>query len=194
MEDVNELLKPTDTGMKNNITRIKQSIIKNLNAIKLTNLSIYFFYDENLGRFFIYNHKPSQIKSVQLSAKLAYILGFEIDEKTNEIKHLRMRQGGGFAKYSPDISSGIHQLYVYSPGLIEPSFVGNTMAPLLRIVNVDKPVNSVAESIYTNMHFMKVIEKRISTIRIVIKDSLNEILRFNWGNVIITLAFRKNLF
>ena len=105
-----------------------------------------------------------------------------------------MRHGGWFAKYSPDISSGIHQLYVYSPGLIEHSFVGNTQAPLLRIINVDKQQNTVAESIYTNMYFMKIIEKRISSIKIVIKDSFNEILRFNWGNVIVTLVFRKNIF
>ena len=121
-------------------------------------------------------------------------MGFETDKLTNEIKGLRMRHGGGYAKYSPDITSGIHQLYVYSPGLVESSFVGNVQAPLLRIVNVEKPPDTVAENIYTSMYFMKVIEKRISSIKIVIKDSFNELLRFNWGNVIVTLVFKKSLF
>ena len=191
-EELEEFLKPIERGMKNNIARIKNEIIKNMDENQKINSEIYLYYDENLARFFLYNHKPAQIRAVKLSPRLAYILGFEIDSISNEVKRMRMRHGGGFAKYTPDISSGIHQLYVYSPGLIEPSFVGNTQAPLLRIINVDKPPNTVAESIYTNMYFMKITEKRISDIKIVIKDSFNDILRFNWGNVIVSLTFRRS--
>lgn len=193
-EEVLEYMQPLPTGLKNNINRVKETILKSLSNEQKNVLEIYFFYDDNFSRFFLYNHKSNAIKSVQISEKLAYILGFEIDKVTNEVKKLRLRQGGGFAKYSPDISSGIHQLYVYSPGLIESSFVGDKQAPLLRIINVEKPPNLVAENIYTNMYYMRVIEKRISSIKIIIKDSFNDILNFNWGNVIITLAFKRNIF
>ena len=150
-EELKQLLKPMDIGTKNNIDRIKKAILNSLEAAQQNKLEIYFYYDQNLGRFFLYNHKPAEIKAVYLSKQLAYILGFETDDITDEIKHIRMRHGGGFAKYTPDITNGIHQLYVYSPGLIESSYVGNTQTPLLRIINVDKPPNTVAESIYTNM-------------------------------------------
>jgi hypothetical protein len=193
-KELEEVLKPIDTALKNNIQRIKKIILNSITTDQQNKLDIYFYYDANIGKFFLYNHKPTIIKTVYINPRLAYILGFDVDKGSNEVKRIRMRHGGGFAKYTPDISSGIHQLYVYSPGLVDTSYVGNIQAPLLRIINVDKSPNTVAESIYTNMYFMRVIEKRISEIKIIIKDSFNDILRFNWGNVIVTLSFKKNLF
>jgi len=190
-EELDELSIPMDIGMKNNIARIRENI---LTRVKNPNdLEVYFYYDENFGRFFLYNHKPKEVKGVKLSPLLAYMLGFVID-RDGLIKRVRMRRDGGFATFSPDINAGIHQLYVYMPGIIESSYLGNVQAPLLRIVNVDKPPNSIAESIYTNMYFIKVIEKRISSIKIQIKNSFGEFVKFNWGTAIITLAFRRNLF
>jgi hypothetical protein len=72
--------------------------------------------------------------------------------------------------------------------------MGNVEVPLLRIVNVDKPSNSIAESIYSNPYYVKVNEKRISAIKIEIHDSFGQFVHFNWGNIIITLAFKRNLF
>ena len=129
-----------------------------------------------------------------LSQRLSFMLGFEIDKNTLEVKHVRIRRDGGFAKFTPDIKAGIHQLYVYMPGIIDSTYVGNVQAPLLRIVNVDKPPNAIVESIYSNMHFIRVIEKRISSIKIQIHDSFGEFIKFNWGTIIITLAFKRSLF
>jgi hypothetical protein len=190
-EELDELSIPLDIGMKNNIFRIKENILKRLKTP--SELEVYFYYDENFGRFFLYNHKPKEVKGIKLSPMLAYMLGFEID-KEGLVKRVRMRREGGFAKFTPDITAGVHQLYVYMPGIIESSYLGNVQAPLLRIVNVDKPPNSIAESIYTNMYFIKVIEKRISSIKIQIKNSFGEFVKFNWGTVILTLAFRRSLF
>jgi hypothetical protein len=190
-EELDELSIPVDIGMKNNIARIRENILKRVK--NPSDLEVYFYYDENFGRFFLYNHKPKEVKGVKLSPLLAYMLGFVID-KDGLIKRIRMRREGGFATFSPDINAGIHQLYVYMPGIIESSYLGNVQAPILRIVNVDKPPNSIAESIYTNMYFIKVIEKRISSIKIQIKNSFGEFVKFNWGTAIITLAFRRNLF
>jgi hypothetical protein len=192
--ELTQMLKPIDIGMKNNIARIKETILTKIGTDKLSDLEVYFHYDENYGRFFLYNHRPMEIKAVQLSPRLAYLLGFEIDKLTMEVKHVRVRREGGYAKFTPDITAGIHQLYVYAPGLVDTTYVGNVQAPLLRIVNVDKPPNSIGESIYSNLHFIKVIEKRISSIKIEVHDSFGQFIKFNWGNIILTLAFKRNIF
>jgi hypothetical protein len=192
--ELTHMLKPIDIGMKNNIARIKETILSNIGKDKLAELEVYFHYDENYGRLFLYNHRPMEIKAVQLSPRLAYMMGFEIDKNTREVKHVRMRREGGYAKYTPDIQAGIHQLYVYAPGLVDSTYVGNVQAPLLRIINVDKPPNSIGETIYSNPYYIKVIEKRISSIRIQIHSSFGDLIKFNWGTIIITLAFKRSLF
>jgi hypothetical protein len=192
-DEVTNMLKPIDMGMKNTITRIKEAIMQKVGD-KGADLELYFYFDYNFGRFFLYNHRPMEIRSVMLSPKLAYMLGFEIDKFTHVIKHIRLRREGGFAKFTPDIKAGVHQLYVYAPGLVESTYLGNVEVPLLRIVNVDKPSNSIAESIYSNPYYVKVNEKRISAIKIEIHDSFGQFVHFNWGNIIITLAFKRNLF
>src|SRR5713226_9297989 len=97
VEELDELSIPMDIGMKNNIARIRENIIK---RVKNPNdLEVYFYYDENFGRFFLYNHKPKEVKGVKLSPLLAYMLDFVID-KDGLIKRIRMRREGGFATFS----------------------------------------------------------------------------------------------
>ncbi|KAL3105589.1 hypothetical protein niasHT_021692 [Heterodera trifolii] len=55
----------------------------------------------------------------------------------NEItQRFGIQMGPGSAKYPPDLSGGVRQLYVYAPKLVEDSIIGDRMAPLLRVVNV----------------------------------------------------------
>ncbi|KAL3084514.1 hypothetical protein niasHS_009285 [Heterodera schachtii] len=67
------------------------------------------------------------VMHVDLSKQLSYVLGF--DHKTRIYKNQS-------AKYPPDLSGGVRQLYVYAPKLVEDSIIGDRMAPLLRVVNV----------------------------------------------------------
>jgi hypothetical protein len=184
---------PIDEGVKANANRIKEIITKKLNEKQRGELQIYFYYDANFGRFYLYINKPNEVKTVRLSKAMAYMLGFEIGP-AGFIKNIRSRHGGGYAKYTPDIRLGIHQLYVYMPNIIEPSYLGDKQVPLLRIVNVEKEPNKIAENIYTQEHHHRVSIKRISSIHIDIHSSSGELIRFDWGDVIITLHFRRSIF
>jgi len=186
-------LKPLDEATRSNMKRIKENIHKKFTDEQLKELSIYFYYDVNYGRFYLYVHKVEDIKTITLSKSLAYMLGFEIDN-IGRMKNIRLLKGGGYAKYSPDIRSGIHQLYVYMPSIIEPTYLGDSLYPLLRIINVEKGPGEIAENIYTHEYHHKIIEKRINKIHIDIKTSSNELVRFDWGDVIITLHFKRSLF
>ncbi|KAL3073232.1 hypothetical protein niasHT_031180 [Heterodera trifolii] len=68
----------------------------------------------------------SGVQHVDASNHLAYVLGFE---------NTRLYYNHP-AKYLPDLSGGVRQLYVYAPKLVEDTIIGDRMAPLLRVVNV----------------------------------------------------------
>ncbi|KAL3095124.1 hypothetical protein niasHT_027943 [Heterodera trifolii] len=84
-----------------------------------------FAYNEITQRFGI--RMGPGVMHVDLSKQLSYVLGF--DHKTRIYKNQS-------AKYPPDLSGGVRQLYVYAPKLVEDSIIGDRMAPLLRVVNV----------------------------------------------------------
>ncbi|HEX4851689.1 MAG TPA: hypothetical protein VFV08_12815, partial [Puia sp.] len=109
---------------------------------------LYFYYDdEQLQRYYLWADN-NVVNRVELSRQLAYILGFkQISLHNNEIEK------NTFAKYTPDITGGLHSFYVYAPNLIANTIIGNTYGPLLRIVNVsgsdNRAGNKVIETIYT---------------------------------------------
>jgi hypothetical protein len=193
-EALHEGIEIIEPGMKANMDRIKKIILSEFTLDQQINTDIYFYYDDNLGKFFLFNNQPKKVKNVRLSKHLAYLMGFEIEPADGSIKGIRMRRGGGFAKYTPDISGGIHQLYVYMPRIIDHTYLGNIQVPLLRIINVEKEPGHIAENIYTQEYHHKIIEKRISSIQIEIRSSTGELIKFNWGDVIVTLHFRRSLF
>ncbi|KAL3119219.1 hypothetical protein niasHT_003506 [Heterodera trifolii] len=82
-------------------------------------------YNEITQRFGI--RMGPGVMHVDLSKQLSYVLGF--DHKTRIYNNQS-------AKYPPDLSGGVRQLYVYAPKLVEDSIIGDRMAPLLRVVNV----------------------------------------------------------
>ena len=93
-----------------------------------------------------------------------------------------------------DLTGGVKQLYVYAPKLVENTIVGDVTAPLLRVVNIVGEPGSIQESIYTSEYHYRLQNKRISEISIEIRTATGELVKFNWGNIIITLHFKKSLF
>jgi phage pi2 protein 07 len=169
--------------------RRREQIIKILDSRALKNDfdlqdgSIYFYYDEEVNKFYFIS-RDSLLHSVELPMQLAYVLGFESSQIFRE----------GYAKYMPDMSGGIRQFYVYAPSLVEDTVVGDTTAPLLRVINIQGKPGEVAESIYTSEYHCRLTTKRISQVRIQIRSSTGHLIDFHWGNCIITLHFKRSLF
>lgn len=188
----NELRVPMPEAQKLNMTRVIAKIKKTIKE-KFNDLKVILFYDDTAGKFFIFNNKPSIIRKIRMSEALAYHLGFVLD-KEGFVQEIRFVHGGGFAKYSPDISTGIHQIYVYMPDLIQNSYVGDVMAPILRVVNCDKSINTIDEKTYNPEYHHRLIQKRITSINIQLRTQSGNLVRFNWGDVIVTLHFQRALF
>ncbi|KAH7721116.1 CBN-RNR-2 protein [Aphelenchoides avenae] len=105
----------------------------------LVNKLVTFHYDDVTNRFRLSIDK-THVREVRLSQQLRYALGFEEEFMVNDVTH---------AEYTPDLHGGIHSLYVYAPQLVEPSLIGDTTAPLLRITKVKGSPSDMVEETYT---------------------------------------------
>jgi len=86
----------------------------------------------------------------------------------------------------PDIHNGFETLYIYC-NKIEPQIVGDVVAPLIRIGRY----SDVVEKTYDFSHYLPVLVKDITGIKINIKYDLNELIPFISGKVIVKLHFRR---
>lgn len=142
---------------------------------------VVFHYDEKSERFTL-KINTSHVRNVRLSPQLQYLLGFDqstFDKPQNQ------------AKYMPDLHGGIHTLHIYAPQLIEPTFVGDTLSPLLRITKVKGTPGDMVEDTFLSPHYHKVLDKQVSDITIEIRTSTGRLVPFNWGTCTLVLHFKK---
>jgi hypothetical protein len=142
-----------------------------------------FTYDSDRERYAL-NLNREYIERVELSEQLKYIMGFDNKYFGEEIS---------IARYLPDLSGGIHTLYIYAPSLIEHTIIGDISAPLLRIAKVKGKTGDIVEDTFLNPQYYRVIEKTVSQIKIDINTNTGRPVPFNYGDCILTLHFRKNL-
>lgn len=140
-----------------------------------------FFYDVEQQRFRLKLDRQ-YVKSVELSEQLAYMLGFPERQLT---------QTSQLARYIPDMRGGMSSFFVYAPGLIEPVFIGDVCAPVLRIVNIRGAADEQIEECYVAIQYHKVIMKEISEILIEIRTASGSLMPFQYGMCCLTLHFRK---
>ena len=132
--------------------------------------------------------KYIRIKTLSLSNHLRFVLGMEFMEYENVevIKGLK----------TPFYPSHPTSLFIHSD-IIEHQYVGSDMLQLLRSVAMDRSAknkNNRLQVIFSNPYFMNVNRNYIESIRIQILDEFMERIKFESGNVNITLIFRKKPF
>jgi hypothetical protein len=96
------------------------------------------------------------------------------------------------AFYPVEISAGYHTLYVYS-NIVYPSYIGDTCAQLLRVVEVPKDASFGEQCVirYENPQYRPLLLNEINNIEISIKDDNGELIPFKFGRAIVTLHFKK---
>jgi len=89
-----------------------------------------------------------------------------------------------------DIEGGLHAMYVYCD-VLECVPVGDTMAPLLRIVEIGGQKGEMVHIQYDQPRYVPLQKKEFDSIEVDIRDDLGEKISFDSGKVIVTLHFRK---
>jgi len=134
--------------------------------------------------------------SITLSKELASLFGFANanfyhDTRTPAIK--RSETGGTtvIAKYRMIPLPSFHEaIYVYS-NIVEDQVIGNIMAPLLRIVDIQGKHGDIICKTYDSPHYVPVLLKDIMQIEINLKTDMNELFSFMFGKVIVKLHVRR---
>lgn len=134
-------------------------------------------------------------KAISISAKLGRALGFEnvqiYQRKIDGVVNLKMEPLQISADFVPPNFKTIFQtLYVYC-NLVEDQIVGNSLVPLLRILDVEGSHGEVVCKTYDSPHYVPVLVKDILSIEINIKNDMNDFLFFKFGKVIVKLHLRK---
>jgi hypothetical protein len=148
-------------------------------------------YDKTLGRFVIYNDVSSGLKYVKLhlSEKLAKRFGFEPDQFRLDVNKV---EPAVYAKHI--IRKARHTfdyLYVYTD-IIQSSVVGNTVAPLLRIVGVKGEEGDTISFIFEEALYFKLLKNTFDSVQIKIRDDTGRPIPFqSQGRTIAVLHFRK---
>ena len=119
--------------------------------------------------------------TLEVSHDLMKMLGFTQD---------KFRSGTFTGVRVIDVNQGFHSLYVYT-NIIEPRFVGDAEAPLLRIVPIEGKSGQTLLKTYENVHYLSILQKSFSSIEVYIRKDTGEPVPFELGKVVITLHFRE---
>lgn len=162
-------------------------------------LCMKLFYNERGGfvsiGFLAKNNTVKICSGPDLSPAVQRILGFELGVNPTDVREqidnyqLRLvgAQPASFARTVPD------QLFVYS-NLCEPSIVGDTHAPLLRIVNIEARKFDFGTTIVKHfgpVHYVPVLVNRFQTIDIDIRDQFGKPIPFEFGTLTAALHFKR---
>lgn len=94
--------------------------------------------------------------------------------------------------YALDIKAGVYGIYVYS-SLIQDQIVGDTRAPLLRVVPIgeDSDTSPTYVKVYDTPDFYPLAVNRFENVEIFIYSDFGESIKFISGKTVVKLRFRK---
>lgn len=122
-----------------------------------------------------------QACEVHFGKALAEMLGFE---------NQKFKSGKYRSKYALELDGGISEIFVYSD-LIESHHVGDSYAPLLRVIPCMNEKNEQIVKHYEKPIYFPLKNNFIDTIEIELKTSSGKDIIFTGGKTLILLSFRR---
>lgn len=154
------------------------------NYERIKNLKIKFTINPTTGLLSIKDPRTDGTsKMVYTTTKLGRLLGLDdVPDKPMSIVR------------APNINNNKpSQMYVYCD-LVDPQLVGDTVAPLLRIVNIDTqntPYGATKTVHFHDPHYVPVLKSTFDTVEIDLRDDKGEHLPFRFGTSCMKLHFRR---
>ena len=127
-------------------------------------------------------------QSLSFSAAMATILGVSAKQNPSKVKD--EDSFGWSANGVCDITRGINYLMVYCD-LLEHVPVGDTKAPLLRIVDATGANGEIIHRSFDEPRYIPLQKKHFDSVEIDIRDDLGKPVAFENGKLVVTLHFRQ---
>ena len=122
-----------------------------------------------------------------MNSRLASLLGFG-DDGARIFNQFDNRREG---RHAIDVDQGFYGLFVYCD-ILESIPVGDTRAPLLKIVDVSGKFGEIIHRIYSDPQYIPLGKKEFESIEINIRDDTGRLVPFQFGKVVMTLHFRRS--
>lgn len=150
---------------------------------KLKEAGFKFIIDSTNGFVGVENNPNLKVTNLFVSNNLALMLGVDsIPGKSADVVR------------TPDLTlNKPTQMYVYCD-LVDPQLVGDTMAPLLRIVNINTRNASYGAMVsvhFTDPHYVPVLKSTFETVEIDLRNDKGYHLPFRFGTSCMKLHFRR---
>ena len=189
LEQYYQKLLKRDHVQGSNITSAAFNRVKNEGWIKL-------FYNTNSNMIEV---EMLPAADVILTPDLNDILGFKRNSLALRAQHILMRPDSSVmpgplvkftANHVADVDSGRHMMYVYCD-VLERVAVGDTLAPLLRIVDINGAFGTTIHRNYERPRYVPLQKLNFESLEIDIRDAFGEPVPFESGSLIVTLHFRR---
>lgn len=138
-----------------------------------------FFYRKEVGKVLITLDSDVVL---QMSAPLAAVLGFDY----------QFYHGGihGYADHVAGVNRNMNSLYVYL-SIVEDRVVGDTRAPLLRMVPLAGSRGDVVFQTYHDVHYLPLKFNSFDRVTVNIRNGVGDLIPFERGEVILTVQLRR---
>jgi hypothetical protein len=151
------------------------------------------YVDQYKWPYFSYDYVKKQVcivlqpdASLELDAHMAALLGVLSNPVVNKTNTVQLIGGASIGV----IAGGLHSLYVYCD-VAENVPVGDTEAPLLRIVDAGGKSGEDVCRTCDRPRYVPLQKKRFDSIEIVIRNDIGEPVAFEGGKLMVTLHFRR---
>lgn len=141
-------------------------------------------YDEQTKKVRIVTN-PS-VAQVEISHTLALQLGFDPSESDLKTNNTSIRPANLYLGF-PSL------MYIYCD-IVDSQFIGDTMAPLLQIVNIDTSnyvYGSNTHVQFFSPHYVSVLKTHFESLEIDLRDGTGNPLTFQFGTSCVKLHFRR---
>lgn len=186
--DVTDIIKKMNDKMYNDLTSKPFNNIdpngKLIGATKFVAAFIPQIEYDNVSKRVKYNPKGGF--SIKFSKTLSSILGFE----KNSIKVTGGDNPQIEATFVADLLASVNHIYVYCD-VVEAVPVGDTVAPLLRVVEARSSRNGVIHINFNPARYLPVQKKNFDTIELDIRTDTGSLVPFEHGKVYCVLHFRR---
>lgn len=188
------------TAQKMISIKVEPGVYKDINhLLRVLNSDIQlkpfvtFTYDIDVitGSRMVEINTRMSVRKIEMSVTLALILGFD-PKATNLKKNNKAIRPANIHAALPS------HMYVYCD-LVEPQLVGDTVAPLLKIVNietlssVDGSYNYGANKVvhFTDPHYVPLVKTSFESVEIDLRNSTGDKIPFHFGTTCMKVHFRR---
>ena len=185
-EEANPLQCKLHDGIYETLDELLEEIFNALSSAQLQN-DVVLRYDKILNRISLDVRDKAKGFAIGFSKNIMNMLG--LTKKEGEYY-----KTGTYVGTSPDISEGFSALYIYS-NVVQSRIVGDTMAPLLRVVPLKRKEKTHPSSVnwvrFQHVQYSPVNKTQSDTIEVNIRRDNGDVVPFESGKVVLTLHFKK---